>query len=237
MDVDIESGVRAGQWVLGLVFGSFAGSLGYRISARKSLFSPSRSYCPACEATLRWYDNIPLLSHVLLGGRCRYCGHPLGPLYFLPELVLFLAAGLLSFRFDSLYRWGIASGIVFICTVASLVEAYGARIPLWAGPAVGLLAVCLGAASGSVGGVFFGLVAGGLVAGGVRLFFGGDRGIGAGALLLLAGTLGVGGVTLPPWGVVGEALVLACAAPVIRRVGLPLAALCGAGCMLTFWMP
>ena len=108
-------------------------------------------------------------------------------LYFLPELVLFLAAGLLSFRFDSLYRWGIASGIVSICTVASLVEAHGARIPLWAGPAVGLLAVCLGGASGSVGGVFFGLVAGGLVAGGVRLFFGGDRGIGAGALLLLAG--------------------------------------------------
>lgn len=234
MDVDIANGIRAGQWGLGLVFGSFAGSLGYRIAARKSLFSPSRSYCPACEATLRWYDNIPLLSHVLLKGRCRYCGHTLGSLYFLPELTFFLAAGWLSSLFDSPGLWAIASGIIFVCTVVSLVEAYGAPIPLWAGPAAGLLAACLGGVSGSMGGVVFGLAAGGLVVGGRRLFFGGDRGGGAGATLLLVGTVGVGGAMLPPWGVACEALVLVCAAPVVRRAGAPLATLCGAACMLTF---
>jgi leader peptidase (prepilin peptidase)/N-methyltransferase len=38
-----------------------------------SIFKPSRSFCPKCLNTIRWYDNIPVLSFILLGGRCRFC--------------------------------------------------------------------------------------------------------------------------------------------------------------------
>ncbi len=58
--------------VFGLVFGSFANALIYRLP-RKIPFGFSRSVCPQCGATIRALDNIPLVSYLLLRGRCRTC--------------------------------------------------------------------------------------------------------------------------------------------------------------------
>lgn len=58
--------------VLGLLLGSFANVCISRLPENESLTQP-RSHCPRCGAMIAWYDNIPLLSFILLGGRCRSC--------------------------------------------------------------------------------------------------------------------------------------------------------------------
>lgn len=58
--------------IIGLVVGSFLNVVILRLHAKKD-FVKGRSECPHCGHKLAWYDNIPLLSFALLGGRCRYC--------------------------------------------------------------------------------------------------------------------------------------------------------------------
>src|SRR5580765_1026315 len=59
-------------FILGLVFGSFLTSFPYRLLLGE-LFPKGRSYCPKCKKQINWYDNIPLLSFILLKGKCRNC--------------------------------------------------------------------------------------------------------------------------------------------------------------------
>jgi leader peptidase (prepilin peptidase) / N-methyltransferase len=72
--------------LLGLAVGSFLNVCIHRIPRGGSIASPP-SACPACHARLRWYDNLPVLSYLLLSGRCRACGHPISPRYPVVEIV------------------------------------------------------------------------------------------------------------------------------------------------------
>lgn len=58
--------------VLGLVFGSFISALTWRYPRKISVIR-GRSICPNCRGQIRWFDNIPLLSFIFLGGKCRNC--------------------------------------------------------------------------------------------------------------------------------------------------------------------
>jgi leader peptidase (prepilin peptidase)/N-methyltransferase len=81
---------------LGLVFGSFLTVVTHRIPKGESLVAP-RSRCPVCGTRLRNTDNIPIVSWLLLRGRCRSCGARISPMYPLTELAtagLFAAAAL-----------------------------------------------------------------------------------------------------------------------------------------------
>ena len=71
--------------LFGLVVGSFVNVLVHRLPRGESVVSP-RSHCPACGAGIRALDNIPLLSWLLLRGRCRACGAPIAARYPLIEL-------------------------------------------------------------------------------------------------------------------------------------------------------
>ena len=70
--------------VLGAVFGSFLNVVAYRLPRGESLSRP-RSRCPHCETPIRPYDNVPVLSWLLLRGRCRSCRAPISPRYPLVE--------------------------------------------------------------------------------------------------------------------------------------------------------
>ena len=72
--------------VLGLAVGSFLNVCIHRIPRGQSLNSPP-SRCPFCEYRLRWIDNIPVLSYVLLGGRCRKCRARISIRYPIVELI------------------------------------------------------------------------------------------------------------------------------------------------------
>lgn len=71
---------------LGLVFGSFFAALSWRYPRGKSIVH-GRSICPNCKNKIRWFDNIPLLSFILLGGKCRKCHKTISWRYFVIELV------------------------------------------------------------------------------------------------------------------------------------------------------
>jgi leader peptidase (prepilin peptidase) / N-methyltransferase len=74
----------------GLLIGSFLNVCIYRLPRDLSVVRP-RSHCPGCEKQIEWYDNIPLLSYLLLRGRCRHCGIGIPLRYPIVEL----ATGLL----------------------------------------------------------------------------------------------------------------------------------------------
>jgi len=72
-------------FIFGLLFGSFSNVLIYRIPRGESIVFPP-SHCPKCGARIKPYDNIPIISYIMLGGRCRSCHQPISIRYPLVEL-------------------------------------------------------------------------------------------------------------------------------------------------------
>ena len=71
--------------LFGLTIGSFLNVCSLRWPHDESVIRP-RSHCPRCEAPIAWYDNVPVVSWLLLRGRCRSCAEPISPQYPLVEL-------------------------------------------------------------------------------------------------------------------------------------------------------
>ena len=86
-------------FVLGLLIGSFLNVCIYRLPRDLSVVRP-RSFCVVCEQPISWFDNIPLVSFVLLRGRCRHCRAPISARYpaveLLTALLFFFFVGLLG---------------------------------------------------------------------------------------------------------------------------------------------
>jgi prepilin signal peptidase PulO-like enzyme (type II secretory pathway) len=72
---------------LGACIGSFLNVIAYRWPRNISIIRPSRSFCPNCEHHISWYENIPVLSYLALGGRCRSCRQPISLQYPVVEIV------------------------------------------------------------------------------------------------------------------------------------------------------
>jgi leader peptidase (prepilin peptidase)/N-methyltransferase len=83
---------------LGAIIGSFLNVCIYRFPAEKTVVAPP-STCGACGARIKWYDNIPILSYLLLRGRCRACGAPISLQYPIIELATALIWTAAAIRF------------------------------------------------------------------------------------------------------------------------------------------
>ena len=87
MSEELVSAIIAG--LFGAVVGSFLNVCIVRLPAEQSVVSP-RSRCPKCDRPIEWRDNIPIVSWLLLGGKCRGCREPISMLYPLVELAVTL---------------------------------------------------------------------------------------------------------------------------------------------------
>lgn len=104
-------------FIFGLIVGSFLNCIIYRLQTGEN-FLKGRSFCPHCKHTLNWQDLIPLLSLLILKGKCRYCQKPISWQYPLVELAtgfLFL----LIYQFDRgsssiIFNWVVSSFLIII---------------------------------------------------------------------------------------------------------------------------
>lgn len=84
-------------FIFGAIIGSFLNVCIYRMPLGKSIVLPP-SHCPFCGRLIRWFDNVPVLSYIVLLGKCRSCGRKIPFRYPLVELLAaFSGAGLLRF--------------------------------------------------------------------------------------------------------------------------------------------
>jgi leader peptidase (prepilin peptidase)/N-methyltransferase len=97
-------------FLLGLFFGSFFNVCIWRIPRRKSIAFPP-SHCPRCKAPIRFYDNIPLLSYLLLRAKCRKCGQPISGRYPLVEGLTGVLFLLLALKLG--ISWQFLRGLIF----------------------------------------------------------------------------------------------------------------------------
>ncbi|HWA54932.1 MAG TPA: prepilin peptidase [Solirubrobacterales bacterium] len=109
-------GVVLVAFLAGLAVGSFATAVAHRVP-RGMPVALARSECPACGAEIAAYDNVPLFSWLLLGGRARCCGARISPRYPLTELAvgLLFVATVLVYRDDAAEA---AIGLVFVAMLA-----------------------------------------------------------------------------------------------------------------------
>jgi leader peptidase (prepilin peptidase)/N-methyltransferase len=93
-------------FILGAVVGSFLNVCIYRLPKDESIVFPS-SRCPGCGNDIRWFDNIPIISYLLLRGRCRSCKARISIQYPLVELVNALLALFLFMRFGPTFAFAV----------------------------------------------------------------------------------------------------------------------------------
>jgi leader peptidase (prepilin peptidase)/N-methyltransferase len=116
--------------LLSLCVGSFFNVCIYRLPKEKSIVTP-RSFCPRCQTPIKWYDNVPVLSYLILQGRCRFCKEPISIQYPLVELI---TAGIFTWCY---HRFGFSPmffeyTIFFsFCILVSFIDIAYRAIPGW----------------------------------------------------------------------------------------------------------
>ena len=170
------------SFVFGATVGSFLTVCIYRLPRNESITNPRRSRCPKCGNMIAWYDNIPIVSWIVLGARCRQCKEPISWQYPLTEaltaalfllvfwqykftlatpIYMLLSAGLVLVTFVDLSHWEIPNEVTLpgipIGVACSLAAMFYPESGLFvAGPPEALvLSSLLGAALG--GGLIYGL--------------------------------------------------------------------------------
>ena len=102
--------------LFGLLIGSFLNVVIHRWPRGRSVVRP-RSHCVRCRKTIAWYDNIPVFSYLILGGKCRYCGRHISARYPTVELL----TGLVFFYF--VFRFGPTVEAVKLCVFGAIMIA------------------------------------------------------------------------------------------------------------------
>jgi len=101
-------------FIFGLCIGSFMNVCIYRIPLSKSIVTP-RSMCPGCNSLISAYDNLPVISYILLKGKCRNCGIPISFRYPLVETISGLTALAVFMKFGLS-----AEGLIYFVFISAL---------------------------------------------------------------------------------------------------------------------
>jgi leader peptidase (prepilin peptidase) / N-methyltransferase len=212
---------------LGLLFGSFVTVLVHRLPRKESVVGP-RSRCPRCGTLIRAVDNVPLVSYLLLRGRCRSCGARISAEYPLTELataILFAGAGLVI---RPVWAAAIVAPFLGVMLAVALIDLRWRIVPnrlIYPAVLVFLLALPAGMGMGDVKlAALIGLVLGSLGLAYVAVAaFAGVVGGGVGAVLAMS-AMGYGRKQTIPFGpfLAAGAVVAALAAPQIAGMYLSL---------------
>jgi leader peptidase (prepilin peptidase)/N-methyltransferase len=111
-------------FLLGLIIGSFLNVCIVRIPERKSIVMPA-SACPKCGTAIRPYDNIPVVSYLVLGGKCRACKTKISPMYPLVELLtaaLFFSCYQAFGPTSEALKWAVFSALMIVLVLTDLRE-------------------------------------------------------------------------------------------------------------------
>ena len=131
--------------ILGLIIGSFLNAVVYRLNAVESLLD--RSHCPNCRKKVRWFDNIPLFSFILLSARCRDCGEKISWQYPIVEAatgIMFALIGNYFFNLFDFSSWMLTAYYLVVFSILMVIFVYDFKymeIPmlvLWLGVGVSL---------------------------------------------------------------------------------------------------
>jgi len=124
-------------FLFGSLIGSFLSVCAYRIPMGKyepihegvrelnrtlSIISPARSFCPRCEKTLAWWHTIPLVSWLILRGRCGHCDATIPFRYFFIELMTGLLCALTFLRFGPSLTGLVAFGFICLCIIIAFID-------------------------------------------------------------------------------------------------------------------
>ncbi len=93
-------------FLIGLIVGSFLGAVNYRLKVAEDIVF-KRSHCPKCKKPIRWYDNVPLLSFIILWGECRDCRKKISWQYPAIEFLTGLLYAAVAWKF--LGGWGMSA--------------------------------------------------------------------------------------------------------------------------------
>src|SRR4030065_2552459 len=130
--------------IFGALIGSFLNVCIIRLPKEESIITPG-SHCPHCKNPIKFYDNFPLISYLLLRGKCRYCKGPISAQYPLVEGITALSSLVLFMRFGPSLTYLIYFAFVAALIVITVIDLYHQIIPdviSLPGIGVGLLA-CL----------------------------------------------------------------------------------------------
>lgn len=114
--------------ILGLVVGSFLNVCIYRVPKKESIVMPG-SHCVNCNKPIPWYDNVPLLSFIILGGKCRFCKKKISFIYFIVEILTAVVFLLLFMHFGLTVKFAVFAVIVSALIVASFIDMKIMEIP------------------------------------------------------------------------------------------------------------
>jgi len=137
-------------FIAGALVGSFLNVCIGRIPDGESVVTPP-SHCPKCKAPIRFYDNVPLFSFVLLRGRCRSCGQRISQRYFIVELMMGLLAVALFHWFGLSFGFVVSFVFVAALIVISFIDLAVRIVP----DVISLPGIVLGMAFSALGSLFF----------------------------------------------------------------------------------